>query len=58
MNPPKKERKPLPIMVHVNFSRELIAWVDKHADSEDRTRSNMIQVLVKRGLEATEAGQR
>ena len=47
-----------PITVHITFAPELLKKIDKHAESEDRTRVNMIQVLVKRGLETTEAGER
>jgi hypothetical protein len=54
----QKERKPLPIVVHVGFTPDQIKQIEKQAETENRTRINMIQTLVIRGLEAREQGQR
>jgi hypothetical protein len=60
MTPKKlqKERKPLPIVVHVGFTKEMIQRIEKQAEVENRSRLNMIQTLVLRGLATLEEGQR
>jgi hypothetical protein len=54
---PKKERKPRYVVVHVAFSPKEVEKIDAQAEIENRTRINMIQTFVLRGLDTSEAGR-
>jgi hypothetical protein len=57
MMTPKKERKPRYVVVHVAFSPKEVEKIDAQAEIENRTRINMIQTFVLRGLDTSEAGR-
>lgn len=51
MTTKKDKLKDQLVTVHVNFPAEVIRAIDEKAVAESRTRVNMIQVLVKQGLD-------
>jgi len=52
----KKEpvAKQKPVLVQIHFSPEVIEQIDHRASKEDRTRKNMVEVLVKQALEQSQ----
>ncbi len=52
-----KTKKKTPTTVHLQLAPEVLERVDKLAESQSRTRINMVQVLIKQALDLTAMGQ-